>query len=66
MLFGHELIQGPEGTQVVHRVTFSGLLSVVLGPLLSKQLNTGLPITLARLKALAEEEQEQEEKRSAA
>jgi len=66
MLFEHELIQGSEGTEVVHRVTFSGLLSVVLGPMLSKQLNTGLPITLARLKALAEEEQEQEEKRSAA
>lgn len=67
MLFEHELIHGPEGTEVVHRVTFSGLLSVVLGPMLSKQLNTGLPITLARLKALAEEEeQEQEEKRSAA
>lgn len=55
MLFEHELIQQPEATEVVHRVTFSGLLSIVLGPMLSNQLNAGLPVTLARLKALAEE-----------
>ncbi|ALT78951.1 hypothetical protein AT984_18915 [Paucibacter sp. KCTC 42545] len=55
MLFEHELIQLPDATEVVHRVTFSGLLSIVLGPMLSRQLNTGLPVTLARLKALAED-----------
>ncbi len=58
MLFEHELIQRPEATEVVHRVTFSGLLSIVLGPMLSNQLNAGLPVTLARLKALAEERSE--------
>lgn len=54
MLFEHELHPTPRATDVVHRVTFSGLLSVVLGPMLSKQLNSGLPVTLSRLKALAE------------
>ena len=54
MLFEHELLPVPGATEVVHRVTFSGLLSVVLGPMLSKQLNSGLPVTLGHLKALAE------------
>ena len=54
MLFEHELHPAPNATEVVHRVTFSGLLSLVLGPMLSKQLNSGLPVTLSRLKALAE------------
>ena len=54
MLFEHELLPSSGATEVVHRVTFSGLLSVILGPMLSKQLNLGLPVTLSRLKALAE------------
>jgi hypothetical protein len=54
MLFEHELAAAPGGTEVVHRVTFSGLLSVVLAPMLTRQLNRGLPITLAKLKARAE------------
>lgn len=54
MLFEHELIAQPGATQVVHRVTFSGPLSFILGPMLSKQLNSGLPVTLSKLKALAE------------
>jgi hypothetical protein len=54
MLFEHELVPLPGATEVIHRVTFSGLLSIVLGPMLSKQLNSGLPITLRNLKALAE------------
>ena len=54
MVFEHELAQVSGSTEVVHRVTFSGLLSLVLGPILSKQLNTGLPVTLSKLKALAE------------
>lgn len=54
MLFEHELVPVPGGTEVIHRVTFSGLLSLVLGPMLSKQLNSGLPVTLGRLKAHAE------------
>jgi hypothetical protein len=54
MLFEHELLPVPGATEVVHRVTFSGLLSVVLGRMLSKQLNSGLPVTLGKLKAPAE------------
>jgi Polyketide cyclase / dehydrase and lipid transport len=54
MVFEHELMPGPAGTEVIHRVTFSGFLSLVLGPMLRKQLNAGLPATLAKLKMLAE------------
>ena len=54
MVFEHELETSEQGTDVIHRVTFSGLLSFGLGPMLSKQLNLGLPVTLGRLKALAE------------
>ena len=53
MLFEHELVSRGATTEVVHRVTFSGPLSIVLGRMLSKQLNSGLPVTLSRLKALA-------------
>jgi hypothetical protein len=54
MLFEHELVPVEGATEAIHRVTFSGFLSFVLGPLLSKQLNAGLPVTLRNLKALAE------------
>jgi hypothetical protein len=54
MVFEHELIPVATGTDVVHRVTFSGPLSLVLGPMLSRQLNEGLPKTLHNLKLLAE------------
>ncbi|EYC50773.1 polyketide cyclase [Hylemonella gracilis str. Niagara R] len=54
MCFEHELSPVAGNTEVTHRVTFSGLLSVVLGPMLCKRLNAGLPVTLARLKAMAE------------
>lgn len=54
MVFEHELEQEQRSTRVIHRVAFTGLLSLVLGPILSKQLNAGLPVTLSRLKALAE------------
>ncbi len=54
MVFDHELNPGPTGTEVVHRVTFSGLLAFLLGSMLSRQLHAGLPVTLNRLKQLAE------------
>ncbi len=54
MRFEHELVPVSGAIEVVHRVTFSGPLSLILGPILSKQLNTGLPVTLSKLKALAE------------
>lgn len=55
MRFEHELRPVGETTEVTHRVTFSGRLTFVLGPMLRKRLNAGLPVTLVRLKALAEE-----------
>ena len=54
MLFEHELNAVGGSTEIVHRVTFSGFLSMLLGPMLAKQLNSGLPVTLRKLKALAE------------
>ena len=55
MVFEHELIaRGPSQTEVVHRVTISGPLSWLIGPTLKRQLDAGLPVTLARLKRMAE------------
>jgi hypothetical protein len=55
MRFEHELIsQGPSETEVVHRVTLSGPLAWLIGPALRRQINAGLPVTLARLKRMAE------------
>ncbi len=54
MVFEHELIPQGAAVKVVHRVTFSGLLSALLGRMLAKQLNQGLPVTLANLKRRAE------------
>ena len=54
MVFEHELRPVGAATEVVHRVTFSGLLTALLGRVLARQLNSGLPQTLANLKRLAE------------
>ncbi|MGS5086619.1 SRPBCC family protein [Hydrogenophaga sp. A37] len=55
MVFEHEMTPlGPSQTEVVHRVTLSGLLSSLIGPALKRQLDAGLPVTLARLKQMAE------------
>ena len=54
MLFEHELVPGQGTTEVIHRVTFSGPLTRLLGGMLAKQLNVGLPVTLRNLKELAE------------
>jgi uncharacterized protein YndB with AHSA1/START domain len=54
MVFEHELNAIAAETEVVHRVTFSGALSFLLGPIVGNPLRTGLPITLASLKRLAE------------
>lgn len=52
--FEHELTPIKNGTRVVHRVKFSGLLSPLLSRIIGPQIETGLPITLAQLKAQAE------------
>lgn len=58
MVFEHELLPQPAivgvHTEVVHRVTLSGPLTLLLGGMLTRQLNAGLPVTLANLKRLAE------------
>lgn len=54
MLFEHDLNPQGKGVEVVHRVTFSGALAFLLGRVLGRQLNQGLPVTLSRLKTLAE------------
>lgn len=54
MVFEHILSPVASGTEVLHRVTFSGLLAPLLGRMLVRQLNTGLPVTLGNLKSLAE------------
>lgn len=54
MVFEHELVPHGDALRVTHRVTFSGLLSFVLGRMLAKRVDQGLPVTLANLKRLAE------------
>jgi len=54
MVFEHELLPSNKATTVIHRVTFSGVLALLLGRIIGSQLNKGLPITLAKLKATAE------------
>jgi hypothetical protein len=54
MVFEHELMPQGGAVQVTHRVTFSGPLTFLLGRMLVRQLNQGLPVTLASLKRLAE------------
>ncbi len=54
MVFEHELRPEGAATRVVHRVAFSGLLATLLGRMLVKRLNQGLPVTLAKLKRRAE------------
>jgi hypothetical protein len=55
MVFEHEIT--PDGNNistVVHRVCFSGALSWLLGRLIARRVDRGLPVTLAKLKAAAE------------
>jgi uncharacterized protein YndB with AHSA1/START domain len=54
MVFEHELSPQGASTDVVHRVTFSGVLTPLLGRMLAKRVDAGLPVTLANLKRLAE------------
>ena len=54
MVFDHELHVVDGATRVVHRVVFSGALAFLLGRIIGAQVNQGLPVTLAKLKAAAE------------
>jgi hypothetical protein len=53
MSFVHELRAGEGGCEVIHRVSFSGFLSFIFGPLIGAQIRKGLPITMASLKRYA-------------
>jgi uncharacterized protein YndB with AHSA1/START domain len=52
--FEHELTSALPGTMVTHRVKFAGLLKPLLILMLRPRIDKGLPVTLQRLKALAE------------
>ena len=54
MVFEHELKPMAGETEVVHRVTLSGPLLLILGRMLTRQIDSGLPVTLRNLKQLAE------------
>jgi Polyketide cyclase / dehydrase and lipid transport len=54
MRFDHELTVRGDTTEAVHRVTFSGFLRFIFGPLVGSQVRKGLPKTMLSLKAKAE------------
>ena len=54
MVFEHELVPEGSKTRVIHRATFSGGLAFVLGRMIGSQMDKGLPVTLNKLKAMAE------------
>jgi hypothetical protein len=54
MVFDHELLPTTEGTEIVHRVTLSGPLVLLIGRMLAQRIDAGLPVTLRNLKQRAE------------
>lgn len=54
MQFDHELTVRGSDTEVVHRVSFSGFLRFIFGPLVGAQVRKGLPKTMLSLKAKAQ------------
>ena len=54
MHFEHAVSQIAGGSEVVHRVWFSGALAFLFGPSVGKQIRFGLPQTMRSLKAYAE------------
>lgn len=55
MVFDHELVPMGSTTEVVHRASFSGALAPLLGRMLARRVDAGLPVTLANLKRHAEQ-----------
>lgn len=55
MKFDHELTESHGRTQVLHRVTFEGILSPVFGKLIGNSLKKSLPHALAGLKKKVEQ-----------
>lgn len=54
MVFPHRLVRLDHGVRVTHTVEFHGWLKGMLMRSVGKQVVAGLPLTLSRLKALAE------------
>ena len=54
MKFDHELAPDGMATRAIHRVTFSGPLTFLLGRIVGKQVREGLPKTMLSLKSFAE------------
>jgi Polyketide cyclase / dehydrase and lipid transport len=54
MQFDHELTVRGSDTEVMHRVSFSGFLRFIFGPLVGAQVRKGLPKTMLSLKAKAQ------------
>lgn len=54
MHFEHVVMPSESGSEVLHRVWFSGVLSFLFEPGVAKQVRDGLPKTMRSLKAYAE------------
>ena len=50
----HELVSTSEGTEVAHKVVFSGLLSPLFGRLIGNGIKQGLPATMQGLRNAVE------------
>lgn len=59
MHFEHRVNAIAGGSEVAHRVWFSGPLAFLFGPGVAKQLSHGLPRTMRSLKAYAEQQYQQ-------
>jgi hypothetical protein len=55
MHFEHTVAPVNGGSEVVHRVWFTGALAFLFGPGVTKQLRVGLPLTMQSLKTYAEQ-----------
>lgn len=54
MSFVHELVSSSEGTEVFHKILFSGLLSPLFGRLIGSGIRKGLPATMQGLRDAVE------------
>jgi glycerol-3-phosphate dehydrogenase len=59
MHFEHRVHAIAGGSEVAHRVWFSGPLAFLFGPSVARQVSQGLPRTMRSLKAYAEQRHEQ-------
>ncbi|MBP6561952.1 MAG: hypothetical protein KA214_00595, partial [Neisseriaceae bacterium] len=59
MHFEHLVAATDGGSEVIHRVWFTGPLAFFFGPIVGKQVRTGLPKTMQSLKAYAEQQHAQ-------